>query len=327
MSKRYLILTFDKDFNLWEMTKKVNELVEYFQNKPYALKMGAGLTAKRKKCSIQDVFEAREIVRNLSNRILPKAKILFLDIETAPVKAYVWRMWKENISLDQVISDWFMLSWSAKWFNSEEVMSDVLTSDEAINEDDERIVYSLWQILNEADIVVTHNGIKFDLPKIQSRLVIHGFPPTTPYKQIDTCKIAKQQFGFSSNKLDALATYFGIENKIKTNFKLWSDCLNGCEEALFKMEEYNIMDVIILEKVYLKLRPYIKGHLNIGLFENNANVCPHCGSHDVNQIPGKYHYNSTTLNILFRCSSCGAVSRGYKNIYPEEFKKSLIRPI
>ena len=310
------------------MTKKIEQLLGYFQVKPYALKMGAGKIAKANNCTKEDVYTAKNIFRsNNINIERPKAKILLLDIETAPVKAYVWRMWKENISPCQVLSDWFMLSWSAKWLGEDAIMSDVLTSEEVIEERDERIVFSIWSLLNEAQIVISHNGIKFDLPRLQSRFVINGFPPTTPYKQIDTCKIAKQQFGFSSNKLDSLASYFGIENKIHTDFYLWKSCLEGDESSLNYMREYNEMDVIILEKVYMRLRPYIRGHVNIGLFEDKANVCPNCGSEEINEIVDKYSFNNTTITKLYRCSSCGAVSRGAKNEYPKEFKKSLIRPI
>ncbi len=309
------------------MDKTTERLLRYFEEKPYAIKMGAGILARRNKCSKQDIYKAKEFIRHAAIVDKPKAKILLLDIETAPVKAYVWRMWKENIRPDQVISDWFMLTWSAKWLGDEEVMSDRLTSDEAISENDERIIYSLWQLLNEAQIVIAHNGRRFDIPKIQSRFIFHGFPPTTPYKQIDTLEIAKRQFGFSSNKLDALASFFGFANKLETNFKLWKDCLEGDNNALIKMELYNRHDVVILENVYLKLRPYIHNHPNIALFEDKVGVCPYCGSNEINEIDSKYHFNSTTVNALFRCSSCGAVSRKAKNEYPKEFKNNLIRSI
>lgn len=308
---------------------KIEELLEYFQNKPEALRRSAKETAKRRGCTPVDVCKAKELFRQGEKYIVekPKAKILLLDIETAPLKAYVWSRWKQNIYLDQTISEWFMLSWAAKWLGEDGVMSDVLTSEEAINENDERIVYSIWKLLNEANIVVGHNSSHFDVPKLNARFVVHGFPPTTPYKQIDTKNVAKMQFAFSSNKLDALATYFGIENKIDTDFLLWKNCLEGDESSLNYMREYNEMDVFILEKVYMRLRPYIKNHPNIGLFEDKSGVCPHCGSKEINSIDGEYAYNSTTVNSLFRCSNCGAVSRGCKNEYPKEFKNSLIRSV
>lgn len=112
-----------------------------------------------------------------------------------------------------------MLCWSAKWLNGE-IYSDVINSEEVINEDDKRIVQSLIKLINEADIVITHNGDSFDLPKISSRVVVNNLSPIKPYQSIDTKKIAAKQFGFSSNKLDALAGLFGIETKMDTDFSL-----------------------------------------------------------------------------------------------------------
>lgn len=313
------------------MKDKIIDILNYFDKHPAALNMGAEKIAYRTKRSADDVRYAKKVYKdNLFKEkevVKPKAKILLLDIETAPMKAYVWSRWKQNIYLDQTISEWFMLTWAAKWLDDDEVMSDRLSPEEAIAENDERLVYGLWQLLNEAQIIIAHNGKKFDEPKIKSRFIVHGYPPTTPYKQIDTLEVSKRQFGFSSNKLDALATYFGIPNKLETNFNLWKECLNGNPDALVSMELYNRMDVTILEKVYLVLRPYIKGHINVGLLTDEANVCPHCGSKDINEIENKFSFNNTTLTKLYRCTSCGAVSRGAKNEYPKEFKKSLIRPI
>jgi DNA polymerase III epsilon subunit-like protein len=308
---------------------KVQELLEYFTARPEALRRSAKETAIRRHCTAMEVCQAKELYRSgvTSMQEYRKPRILLLDIETAPLKAYVWSRWKQNIYLEQTISEWFMLSWSAKWLGEEEIMSDVLTGEEALNENDERIVYSIWKLLNECNIAIGHNAGHFDVPKMNARFVVHGFPPTTPYKIIDTKDVAKNQFAFSSNKLDALATYFGIENKISTDFYLWKSCLEGDESALNDMREYNKMDVVILEKVYLRLRPYIKNHPNTGLFIDKAGVCPYCGSAHVNPIEGEYAFNNTTVNSLFRCNTCGAVSRSAINEYPKEFKKSLIRAI
>ena len=247
--------------------------------KPYLLKMGKGLISKRYNIPKSFIENARkEFSSNTPTREnMTTSKILILDIETSPMKAYVWKRWKENISLDQTISEWFMISWSAKWLNSSDIMGEVLTSEEAVNEDDFRIVKSLWLLLDEADIVIAHNGSRFDIPKINSRFIIKGFPPPKPYKQIDTLITAKKVFGFSSNKLDALATYFNIPNKIETDFELWKKSIEGDKEALSYMLKYNKQDVIILEKVYLKLRPWIYKHPNINSI-NGINKCPFCGS-------------------------------------------------
>ena len=218
----------------------LKEVIEYMKAKPYTKRMGCGLLSKRCKCSSEVIKEAK---RQVWSPKIPK--VLILDIETAPMKAYVWKRWKENISLDQTISEWFCLCWSAKWLYQADTMSEVLTPEEVMQEKDSRIMKILWELLNEADIVVTHNGDKFDLPRINSRFIINDLPPTTPYYSVDTCKVCKKQFGFSSNKLDALAGYFGFNGKLDTSFDLWKGCMEGDKYSLICMEQYNIQDVVL----------------------------------------------------------------------------------
>lgn len=235
-------------------------------------------------------------------------KILILDIETAPLKAWAWRLWKQDIFIDQIISDWMMLTWSAKWLFDSEIMSDRCTGDEVIDENDRRIIEGLWDLLDEADIVVAHNGDKFDIPKCNSRFLSHGMAPPSPYKQIDTKKVAKNQLGESSNKLEALARKFGFEGKIKVDFDLWKACMGGSNDALADMETYNRQDVSVLEEVYLRLLPYIKSHPNYGIYMDvNHPVCSSCGSAEL--IPGGYYYTFTGKYRTYQCSRCGSFSR------------------
>lgn len=301
-------------------------ITEKLREKPYMLEMGANKLAFWLKTTPEIIREAKKIIRKEQlNTIVPETKtltssvprILILDIETAPIKAYVWRLWKENIFLDQIISDWFMLTWSAKWLLNNDVMSNRLTSSEALLEDDSRIVTNLWKVLNEADIVIAHNGEKFDIPRIKARFLVHGLPPTTFYQQIDTKKVAKREFGFSSNKLEALARTFGIDGKSDTDFNLWAACLDGNDQALKYMEEYNRHDVEILEEVYLIMRPYIKGHPNYNLFvDSDTPVCPHCGADHTHLLfAGYYYFTPTGKYKNYRCDACGALSRERKSVY------------
>ena len=262
---------------------------------------------------IDTVYNDSKNNKNLSKEKYEMPNILVLDIETSPIRAYVWRLWKQDIYIDQIISEWFMISWSAKWLGANNTYSDVLTSEEIIKEDDSRIIKGLWNLLNDAEIVIAHNGDSFDLPKIRSRFAMHGLPPTTFYHQIDTKKIAAKEFGFSSNKLDALAKNFGIGQKIHTEFELWSECMKGNPEALENMRVYNVHDVEILEKVYLKLRPYIKNHPNVTLYsDGNPNRCPSCGGEHL--YKEDFYYTSVGKFQVFRCQDCGALSRSRKAI-------------
>lgn len=180
-----------------------------------------------------------------------------------------------------------MISWSGKWLGGE-AFGYVLTPEEIAAEDDLRILKELHKVLNEADIVVAHNGIRFDMPKINTRFVVNNLSPTSPYRQIDTLQVARKQFGFSSNSLDALATFFGFPNKDPHDFLLWKSCLGGDKVALQRLLKYNIKDVEILEKIYLKLRPWIKNHPNVNVIEE-GNACPHCGSTSIKRIKGSYN--------------------------------------
>lgn len=299
----------------------IDKFVELIKQRPYIKRQGRGFLSKRYKISPDDVVKAK----NLANigKYIPK--ILIFDIETAPIKAYIWKLWKTDVHLEQIINDWFCIAWSAKWLYDECTMGDVLTPEEIKSEDDKRIMTSLWELINEADIVVSHNGNKFDIPRINSRFIINGLSPTKPYFSVDTCQIARRQFGFSSNKLDALATHFNIPHKLETSFDLWKRCLEGDREALQYMLTYNMKDVTILEEVYLKLRPWIKNHPNMGNLEGSTNACANCGSEDISWIPDKFYYTSVGKYPLFRCNKCDAVSRGRKKVNESPETTSISR--
>lgn len=252
-----------------------------------------------------------------------KAKVLVFDIETAPLLVYVWRRWKQNVFSDQALEDnWPILTWSAKWLFEEEIMSMKMTPEEALNRDDRRVVHGLWRLINEADIVIAHNGLKFDMKMMNGRFWIHGLEPPSTVEVIDTLKSAKKMLGLPSYKLDDLAKYLNKEGKIKTDFSWWSEFLEGNPEAIDRMQEYNDKDVTILEEVYFSLRPWIKPHPNLGLhIGEDIKVCPTCASEDLQYI-GKY---ATYVNMYeeLRCNSCGALSRSRKNGNLRERKELL----
>lgn len=252
-------------------------------------------------------------------------KILILDIETSPLRAYVWQLWKQNISLSQTISNFFMLTWSAKWLNEETIMSERLTGQEALEENDSRITKKIWKLLNECDIAIAHNGVQFDFKKLNSRFILNGLQPTKPYRTIDTLIVAKQQFGFDSNSLNALANQFGIGEKIHTDFSLWDRCMRGNDEALEDMEKYNCQDVILLEKVYKILSPYIRNHPNLSLYNNIDEIqCPYCTSTKLTE--NGFYYTNNAKYITYRCGDCGAVVRGKKTLISKNKQKVTCIP-
>jgi hypothetical protein len=252
-------------------------------------------------------------------------KVLLFDIETSPLSAYVFQksIYRTNVTPDQVISEWFMLCWSAKWLYSDDVISQRLTGQESKNEDDSRITKGLWNLLDEADIIIAHNGDGFDIPNMNTRFIVNQLPPPSPSQTIDTMLVARKQFGFTHNSLNALAKIFGFDAKKDTDLQLWKDCVDGKEDALKYMQEYNRGDVTLLEKVYLKLRPWIRNHPNIGLYiENNSTVCPNCGSDSITWLKGKYRYTGVSKFPLFVCE-CGAYGSGRTSVVTKKTNPNL----
>lgn len=238
------------------------------------------------------------------------AKILILDIETAPLKVFVWNIWNVNVQTCQIETDWFCITWAAKWLFEDKVYSGSVTSKEAVKQDDKRMIKGIWELVNQADLVIAHNGEKFDMPKLNTRFLIHGFNPPLPYQQIDTLKHIRRNFGFTSNKLDYVNQLLNLDRKKETSFELWRGCYNGDKEALKNMLDYNIGDVRILEDTYLRIRPWIKPHPNMGLFilDEQQSRCPTCGSAELKE-QGKQYYTTANVYDLMRCDNCGANSR------------------
>lgn len=223
-----------------------------------------------------------------------------------------FQKWGVNIGDNMVVNDWFMLSWSAKWLFEPEVFADVVTPEEALARDDKRITKGLWEIMDEADIVIAHNLRKFDRKVANSRFLINGLNPPSPYQGIDTLVHVKKNFRNSSNRLDWIATrIFGIPGKLRTETDLWNRSVEGDPAALKAMDLYCQQDVRVLEEVYLLLRPWITPHPNIGLhITSDTHVCPTCGGEDL--TPGGEYHTTVSVYEALQCNDCGAWSRDRK---------------
>lgn len=238
-------------------------------------------------------------------------KVLSIDIETLPILGYSWDVWNTNIYPNQVIKDWCILSYSAKWIDSDKIISDVLTSKEAINRDDKRLVEGIWKLLEKASILITHNGRRFDIKKINARFWKNGLHKPSSYKVIDTLVSSKAIFGLTYNKLDFIARYVGVQEKLETDFDLWAKCDQGDKESLGYMREYNENDVLMQEEIYLKMREWIPNHPNLATYVNLSGVCPVCLSEDYKEI-GLYTANLKQYKE-YRCS-CGSIWHDTKEI-------------
>lgn len=288
----------------------LKKLKTAYDNKPdYVTDMElAGRLASSFKRSPESVRWQMRQFRQEVSRVSPP-KILLLDIETLPIEALVWDVWKQNIYMEQIKKDWSILCWSAKWLFDTKVMGECVTPEEAREHKDASVLPSVWKLMNEADWIIWHNGKNFDAKKLNARFFVNGFPKPMYYQSVDTKVIATDNFAFTYNKLDWIANITGIGRKIETEFEWWAECEKGNEKFLKLMLKYNKYDVHLEEEVYLKLRPWMEKHPNVGLYSVDGAVphCPACGGLNL-------HWNGTYATALglykaFRCQDCSAIGR------------------
>lgn len=246
---------------------------------------------------------------------MKEPKILLWDVENTHNIVATFGMWNVNIFHENILQEWFMLCASWKWFGEKKVGSVSLLDDpvrfKADHTDDYYVIAKVHEILSEADAIVAHNGDKFDLKKFNARAIKHGLTPIPPVVQIDTLKIAKKHFNFNFNKLDYLGHYLGVGQKIDTNNQLWLDCLHGKRKAIKEMKDYNIEDVNLLERIYIKLAPYTDAKLNFNHFFGEGHICPTCGSEDL-QKRG-FRLTRAARHQRFQCNECGSWSSAPKS--------------
>lgn len=257
------------------------------------------------------------------------ARIVTLDIETAPILAYVWGLFKQFVGLEQIVRDWSILSVTWKWLGEPETHYIDTWEDGKAKDvcDDRKLLRKLWMVLDEADIVVTQNGIQFDIKKINARFIQEGLPPPSPFRQVDTKVEATKIARFTSNKLAWLAKVINKSQKDKhadfPGFELWDQCLKRNPKAWEAMKKYNPIDVIETEGVYLQMRPYIVGHPNVGAYLGLTEpTCPKCGSLEVQQRG--FARTQTGLYKRMRCSHCLGWSRSRYTLNTIQERKALL---
>jgi DNA polymerase elongation subunit (family B) len=180
--------------------------------------------------------------------------------------------------------------------------------------DDYSLVKEIRSLFDEADILVGHNIDRFDTPKAHARMMIHGFDPPSPSKSIDTLKLARHEFSFTSNKLGDVGQVLGIGGKAETGgFALWKGCMAGDPAAWKKMKSYCKSDVDLTVKLYERLRPWAPRHPNLATIADRPNVCPRCLAGGPFQSRG-YTHNAVTKSHRWVCNSCKGFFRTRESI-------------
>lgn len=215
--------------------------------------------------------------------LLGAPKVLVFDIEVSQEIFKSWRTGRQYLRWQQVQASWYVISWAAKWLFSDESFTGCVTSKEAIARDDKRVVSGIWKMMDDADYVITQNGDRFDIRKLNWRFLKHGLPPNNRYTSIDILKKNRQVFGADSLALDSIAQELGYSGKHHTDIDLWNNCEAGDVKSLKAMTEYNRNDIFMTEDVYLHCRPWYKTHPHFALLvdmyqplEEDDARCPRC---------------------------------------------------
>lgn len=245
-------------------------------------------------------------------------KILFLDVETAPNLASVWGMFKQNISVNQLIETSRVLCYTAMWKGQQPVFDSEYKSGHI------SMMEGLHDLLSEADIVVHYNGNSFDIPVTNREFLRYSMPPPVPYKNVDLYLAIKKKFRFTSHKLDHIVQELGIGKKAETGgHTLWLACMEGDEEAWKVMEKYNKQDVTLLEPLYERILPWIDNHPNVGLYTKGTDiVCPNCGGTHY-QKRGMEHLRTQSYQ-RYLCTDCNTWFRGRTTSLSAEKRKNVV---
>jgi DNA polymerase elongation subunit (family B) len=240
----------------------------------------------------------------LAESLTPKApRVLVLDLETAPASAYVWGLYDQNIAPVQVIEPSRVLCFAAKWMDESRV--------QFYSERDgaQAMVEAAWSLLDEADIVVGYNHVRFDIPHLQREMVLRGYGPPSPWTDIDLLTVVRKQFKFLSNKLGAVTEALGLDTKDDPGgFATWRAVLAGDDKAWKHMQRYCCQDVSVTADLFTYLRPWLKMKMpHAGLWSGAMRACADCGSERVS--PDGVHRSKVGAWMRVVCDDCGAHMR------------------
>jgi len=241
-----------------------------------------------------------------------KARVLILDLETAPALVYTWGLRDQNIGVEQIERDQYVLMWCARWLGENKQLSDSLIKHpQTFKKDptnDHEIALSLRELMDEAHLIVTQNGGSFDLKWANTLFLKHNIEPPSHYYSVDLLLASRRSYYSISHRLDFRGRQLGLGGKMEhEGFKLWLKVMRGDKQAFKRMENYCHRDVKLTEDYYLKLRPRIKNHPNVNIFNEQPFggrlKCPACASPRLRRRG--YRYLMTGRKQRLKCEDCG----------------------
>lgn len=245
---------------------------------------------------------------SLASRAAQGAKILVVDIERLPGMTPIF---DQRTSGFIPVSKWTelpsLLCFAAKWHGSSKVEFHAAWDDHAA------MVEAAHRLYDEAEIVVTFNGLKFDNKHLRSEWLVSGMTPPSPWKDVDLYRVAGQHFGFESKSLNHLCHRLGLDTKDgHYDPVLAFKCMEGDAKAQATMRRYNAGDVKITEQAYRRLLPWIHNHPTMVKAMDERPTCNKCP--DGGDLERKGTYLANQIRYLrYQCNTCGGWVRGTKH--------------
>jgi DNA polymerase elongation subunit (family B) len=232
-------------------------------------------------------------------------RILTLDIETSPAVAYIWGLRDQNVSTQQIVEPSRVLCWAGKWLGQSRVH---FYSEH--HHSRAEMVEAAWTALDQADMVIGYNHVRFDIPHLQREFVLAGYAPPSPWHDVDLLKVMRSRFRFLSNKLGYVVAELGLDHKADSGgMDTWRKVLAGHGPTWETFKQYNKTDVEVTEALFTYLRPWLKLP-HAGLWNGDLAACHACGGTDL--VPDGIVRTKTTAYLRLRCP-CGALNRQLTN--------------
>lgn len=254
---------------------------------------------------------------------MSKPKIVFWDLETLPnARLHIRHLPEYNsdrygLTLKADVNSLLCFGYKLRGDKDSKCINvwDTKAGAKDIN-DDTDLCKVAYEVLKDADAIVTHNGANFDLKFLNTRLLILGMAPLPKIPHIDTCSLSKRNLYLLKNRLNHIAQSLSTETKMENggwqlwerlSLSKWEGTKKQIEEDKKTMSDYCKQDVNVLEKIFNYLIPFATNVPNYNLFTGDeVQSCPACGSLKMYKHSKKVKKTGTYQR--YQCQQCGTVS-------------------
>lgn len=228
-------------------------------------------------------------------------KTLYIDIEAAPAKAYIWDLKTRYVPIDQVAEDGYIMCFAYRWNDDDEVGFFSLW-----DHGHKTMIKNAWRLLDEADHVVSYYGSGYDIPRLNTEFMVARLGPPQPYHHTDLFREVSKRFKVLSKSMNHMLKLLSLETKLEhKGMALWTGCMSGNEEDQLIMEDYNIQDVAVMLDLYKELYPWLDNVPNEALYiPEGVEVMCRCGSTDL-RFKG-YKRTKVLSYKQYQCNDCGS---------------------